>query len=402
MSISDLIALNVLSGTKNNLRETEIRFTSSIACTTSEIYDYWDGSTVPGERGGHTTVPYNNTIVMFGGYTGWPTALFYNDLWQYDITTRTWSTLPNISGPSTRYAHHSAIINTDEMLIFGGWSGSTFLNDLWKYKITTGIWSNPPNVSPPPVRQNHAADMVGTDMIIFGGYNGAFLNDVWKYDTLAQTWTLLANNGTPPSARSNTTATSDANNIYLFGGQTASGIANDFFQYNVPTQTWSQLTTVGGPTARLWHSFETIGNNLFMYGGSATANGTALDEIWKYNILSSTWSQVTTGTRPKIPRMFHTSIAIGNIMYIVAGYPTGGLGVLGLQDIWEADYSALTINHTQLRSGPMYIISTSFILNNVIFTTSVVGGNAVLNIKSQTTTPNTTSMTFQTFRLKTV
>ena len=47
----------------------------------------------PSARFGHTAVPVNNSIFIFGGGTG----SLLNDLWQYDLNTQKWSQ-PNSNG----------------------------------------------------------------------------------------------------------------------------------------------------------------------------------------------------------------------------------------------------------------------------------------------------------------
>jgi N-acetylneuraminic acid mutarotase len=72
----------------------------------------------------------------FGGTDG---GYHYNDTWQYDIATRTWTELQCIGYiPVPREGHAAAVVD-DVVYIFGGRDvNGKDLSDLAAFKITSG------------------------------------------------------------------------------------------------------------------------------------------------------------------------------------------------------------------------------------------------------------------------
>ncbi len=67
------------------------------------------------------------------------------------------------------------------------------------------------------------------------------------YDPGADTWSTVTASGTPPSARHGHTAVMETANgrMYVFGGRGAEGALNDCYKFDISTDTWSQVTTTG-------------------------------------------------------------------------------------------------------------------------------------------------------------
>jgi hypothetical protein len=123
----------------------------------------YDSSNVPGSRETHTSVLYDNTMIIFGGFgydNSTTTTGRLNDVWQYNFTSKQF-----------RWIGGNNIIN--QAGIYG----------------TKGDYDSS-NV--PGARRFHTSVLYGNTMIIFGG-NGfdnsssstERLNDVWQFDLLS-------------------------------------------------------------------------------------------------------------------------------------------------------------------------------------------------------------------------
>jgi hypothetical protein len=261
---------------------------------------------------------------LFGGI-GTQDGLGLNDLWEYGDSEWTWvggselTTQPGVYGtlgvpapgnvPGVRHLAASWTDASGNFWLFGGMGidstgkGAT-LNDLWKYDPATNMWAwmgGLNTVSVCNVGGNAACPGVyGTqgipapdngpgsrfdaaswtdscgDLWLFGGSgfdslgNGGNLNDLWTYSGGEWTWMSGANivdqngtygaPGTPdpgnvPGSRAGAVAWTDkSGNLWLFGGCGAdvNGVAsqetdscwlNDLWKYNPATNTW---TWVGG------------------------------------------------------------------------------------------------------------------------------------------------------------
>ncbi|WP_162852516.1 kelch repeat-containing protein [Dinghuibacter silviterrae] len=123
----------------------------------------------PGARyGGSSIVDNGGNLWMFGGGTGTTAAvlnLFFNDLWEFNISTGQWTWVSgdnttnsngvygteyvaaaaNKPGGRVAVANWKQTINGN-IVIFGGvglgaTGGSGYLEDMWAYDITTGLWA---------------------------------------------------------------------------------------------------------------------------------------------------------------------------------------------------------------------------------------------------------------------
>jgi len=101
-------------------------------------------TTMPTSIIGSSVIYYNNgtddLMLTFGGSAQFGPV---NDVWEYNITTDTWT--QKTSGATARYGHTAIHYNNgtdDIMVIFGGVNGvPTYLNDVWEYNITTDTWT---------------------------------------------------------------------------------------------------------------------------------------------------------------------------------------------------------------------------------------------------------------------
>jgi N-acetylneuraminic acid mutarotase len=94
-----------------------------------------DTESAPSSRSGHSLLPYNNTLVLFGGCNSG--SLCYNDVQVYSFQDAAWSRIQT-SGTAPRAREgHSANIVANEMFIFGGASMQSLLNDLYALDLDT-------------------------------------------------------------------------------------------------------------------------------------------------------------------------------------------------------------------------------------------------------------------------
>jgi len=71
---------------------------------------------MPGPRDDHSAVVYNESMVIFGGFTeGKKTNLLHS----YDLSSGEWVQLDVEGGPSAR-SGHTATQHHDKMVVFGG------------------------------------------------------------------------------------------------------------------------------------------------------------------------------------------------------------------------------------------------------------------------------------------
>ena len=292
--------------------------------------------------------PVENRIVIFGGFT----TTFVNDIWAFDLDTNTWENLTPVSGsaPAARLTPASVYDPYGhQMITWSGQGPGTFFNDVWAFNLTTRTWSQyapaggPPNIrygvgytwdpqarelvtfagftnqgrfhdvwrfndqavtwtdtSPligPLERCLHAAcyDAINHRMIMYGGQNAGPLDDIWALDLDADTWTELTP-ATKPAGRYHTALVYDSANhrVTVFGGQTQLAPVNEVWVFDLWNDVWTQLTPGGTPPSARWGSagvYDGANDRMVVFGGS---DNTVRNDVWSLNNLSST----STGVRP--------------------------------------------------------------------------------------------------------
>lgn len=252
----------------------------------------------------------NGNLWLFGGFGYTHNAFGYlNSIWKYNINTGQWTWVkgdntietPGVYGtigvesdtnkPGARYGSQTWTDANGNLWMFGGFgysgSASGILNDIWKYNPSTNRWTW--------IKGDNTANQVGvfgtkgisnaankpgaryvcsswTDLSgnfwIFGGYGydeqyAGNLNDTWKYDPVTNQWTWIHGDklidrkavfGTrgvssptnKPGSRYVSNSWRDTNGDFLmiagYGfDQVNSGYLNDLWKYNIASNTWTWL-----------------------------------------------------------------------------------------------------------------------------------------------------------------
>ncbi len=255
---------------------------------------------LPPGRESHMLWSVSNKIYLFGGTAG----TYFNDLWEYDLTTNNWTWLKgsNTANQSGIYGTKgvSAATNTpgarwfsstfaynNKLYLFGGDgynSGATAgqLNDLWEYDPATNNWTwlsgndainslgiygtiaVPSATNLPGARESGQMQTINNKAYLFGGrgfaVSGGFsnLNDMWEYDPAANIWTWIKGANTGGSA----------------GVAGAYGIEN----------------AVNNPSARYYETSWALNNKFYVFSG--TPFGPEYNDVWEYNPSSNNWRYI--------------------------------------------------------------------------------------------------------------
>jgi hypothetical protein len=313
----------------------------------------------PAPRLGHSAVldTVHNKMIVFGGYTSSndsPQDAHFNDVWYLTSanstkSNETWEQAAVAAGPAPgARAGHSAVLDTvnNRMIIFGGFEGYALPveNDVWVLENANGIGGTPtwvqlnPAGSLPPARSNHSAVYNPTTnrMIIFGGNNGANteFSDVWVLENAnglggIPTWVnSIAQDTSGIAPRDSHTAVYDVvnNRMTIFGGvdaftstvyndtwvlfnadDTQSSVCNGAACMNGPLNT----NVIPPPSARYGHAafYDSKTETMHIFGGASSAG--ILNDYWvltEANSLNGSWSQVSPGGTPPLPRYGHSAV----------------------------------------------------------------------------------------------
>ena len=141
--------------------------------------------TGPSPRSGQPSILYDGQMVIFGGYDG---NAHFNDVFMLNLTSWGWRSLETTGTkpPTQSFADGwSAILYDEKMIVWG--------DGLYILDLVSNAWAKVTTPEPHPRRRiHHSCILYSKQMIIFGGDsnsnpNSENFDDVWALDLLAVT-----------------------------------------------------------------------------------------------------------------------------------------------------------------------------------------------------------------------
>ncbi len=147
-------------------------------------------------------------VVLFGGVAGSIFTALSSELWEWSSTTATWTNrtpTPRPSAwPAAREGHGLTYdAPRRKMVLFGGLTGPTPANDLWEWDITSATWTNrtpsplPAQWPGPRETAGFTADPARGVVLLFGGGSGA-PDELWEWNGQTGVWTERSKVPRPP------------------------------------------------------------------------------------------------------------------------------------------------------------------------------------------------------------
>ncbi|XP_034549599.1 ras guanine nucleotide exchange factor F [Notolabrus celidotus] len=149
---------------------------------------------MPSNRKGHSAVVLGSDMLLYGGFVDMKGSS--QEFWRLDFDTMKWSMLSSSqqasSGPGPRHSH-SAMAYQSCMYLFGGLKGLHEQRDLWRWNSTNCTWSSLKNKSGPSRLMGHSAVVYKDSMLLFGGgrSQNSPKNSLYRYNFTSQTWTQV-------------------------------------------------------------------------------------------------------------------------------------------------------------------------------------------------------------------
>jgi hypothetical protein len=299
------------------LRERVVLFGGFGASTYQDIWE-WDGvsgtwsertpvASTPPEARYHPAMAYDTArskAVMFGG--GKEDGTYLQDTWEWDGALRRWIQRAAGLKPSKRFAHAMAFdAGRGRTVLFGGFDGAN-QQDTWEWDGAAGSWTNrTPAGAKPTARTGHAMayDGARARVVLFGGGDGSYLQDMWEWDGTAGTWTDRTPGGSNPPGRAGHAMAYDVSRgkVVLFGGWSGSSDLQDTWEWDGVAGTWTDRTMPGTkPQARNGHAmvFDTVRGRTVVFGGASGSE--RLQDTWEWDGVSGTWTDRTpAGAKPE-------------------------------------------------------------------------------------------------------
>ena len=109
-------------------------------------------------------------MIVWGGFDG-VSLVADADGARYNPALNSWGSMASAGAPGPRY-NFTAVWTGTEMIVWGGYSGftsATYWNDGGRYNPVLDTWTGVPTNNAPAGRNFHAAVWTGTEMIVWGG-----------------------------------------------------------------------------------------------------------------------------------------------------------------------------------------------------------------------------------------
>lgn len=218
------------------------------------------------------------------GWRNLMTGPILNDFWVYDNISNFWTQIADL--PGERYAAIGFAINAKGYLALGSLNyfsqQNNFYEDIWEYDTLTNSWTQKQNFL--GGKRSKAVGFsignkgyIGTGVDTNGTY-GVYYRDFWEYDPISDTWAQKSDFG--GIERINAVAFAISNKGYVGTGWDSNGTyLNDFWEYNPITNGWLQIDSLPSNPR-----FDAVGFNIGNKGyvGTGHAGSFLAKDFWEY------------------------------------------------------------------------------------------------------------------------
>ncbi|XP_053720567.1 attractin-like protein 1 isoform X1 [Synchiropus splendidus] len=297
-------------------------------------------------RASHKAVVQEKVMWVVGGYSFNYSS--FQMILNYNLESGIWNPVPISSGPVPRYGHSLTLFQED-IYMFGGKleSGAGNVTDeLWMFNIPSRTWQRRnPTLGPQAQAQIYAVeghsahsvmlDAVNPVMLVIFGYSPiySYISSVQEYHLKTNMWTVPETKGAVPQGGYGHSSTyhSASGSVFVHGGYKALpankyGLVDDLYRYDVSTRTWYILKESGYP--RYLHSAVLLSGTLLVFGGN-THNDTSLSngakcfsaDFLAYDIACDEWRLLPKPNLHRDANRFgHSAVISNESMYVFGGF----------------------------------------------------------------------------------
>ncbi|XP_027862351.1 attractin-like protein 1 isoform X2 [Xiphophorus couchianus] len=292
-------------------------------------------------RASHRALVHSGLMWVVGGYSF--NYSNYHMMLNYNPDTSAWDVVPASNGPLYRYGHSLATYQ-DCIYMFGGkleTGPASITDELWLFNVSTRSWLplKPASV-PLYALEGHTAHVVilpngDPVMLVFFGYSSiySYINKVQEYNIRSNLWQVVSVGGAMVQGGYGHSSVYDQAGgcVYVHGGYMALshnkyGLVDHMYRYSVATRTWLILRESGLP--RYLHSAVLLSGTMLVFGGN-THNDTSLSngakcfsaDFLAYDIACDKWTVLPRpGLHRDINRFGHSAVVSNGSMYVFGGF----------------------------------------------------------------------------------
>lgn len=293
---------------------------------------------LPQPRRHASIVVHGGSLFLYGGFDVDDNVL--PDLWEYNLESNVWSSLPHASAasrypiydPNNRHsnvpvarAEHTTVTYGNHMIVFGGYDGKKKLNDTFVFDFVSKTWSRPPTAehNSPSRRCKHSAVIYEKKMYIVGGFqykegDNYALTDMHALDLESYVWSSVLMGSGCPEALQGHKAVVCGDSMYVLGGKVRTRdrnsmpTGNEIVMHTMPFGASNDLDPMqsisipGVPTPPA-----TIDLPYSRYPTNTENRSSGLNNaVFRYLFDANKWLQLETSGQPPLPRQLHAAVAV--------------------------------------------------------------------------------------------
>lgn len=245
----------------------------------------------------------SGVILLHGGYDGYGAS---DETWAFDCRSNTWMNMYCSTAPLGRFGQGFVYDEIrDRCVMFFGTDGHAYFDDTWEYDYNSNTWTRlHTDASPSPRCKGGAAfDIESRQIVFFGGYglDEENLSETWTFSFPQNTWIDRTTDVAPPARKRNPMSyDEDDDRIVMFGGWLEGNqVLGDTWTYDFNSNTWFEIHAGTSPVARArfgtTYDPET-GNVLISHGFQESE--VDLDDTWEFSIENVEWRRLDTEGAP--------------------------------------------------------------------------------------------------------
>jgi N-acetylneuraminic acid mutarotase len=280
-----------------------------------------------------TMITLGNKIYSgLGHYNGAGPNIMFDDWWEFDPATNSWSQKADYLGGICYHASAFVVNNIGYVGTGRVSPGSNILvQDFFRYRPTNNTWQQITDFPGTPRR-----GAVGFAIDGFGYIGcGTSSDDMYRYDPTSDTWTQIAS--VPGGTRMSGIGFALDGFGYVGTGLTSNAgwSTTDFYKYDPTADSWTQIDDVGidplnGPMPRMESTGFGLNGKGYVITGVTISSGDNYKDFWEYDPVADLWTRLEDF--PGTARRYMSATTLNGCAYV-------GLGTNGtnFKDFWRWD-----------------------------------------------------------------
>lgn len=282
-----------------------------------DIWTYKDSVNGPPRSAG-ATFNANGDGFVCGGFDGFG---FTRKTYSYTLWQDDWDDEVSLGGLNfdgiDRASASGFSLNNKGYICLGQGESNGFFDDLWEYDAVSQTWTQKADFIGTPRREAVSFELDNKGYVGTGQDDSGLTRDFYKYDPITNTWSQIADFG--GTARKEAVGFTMGGAGYVGTGD--DGVyRNDFWEYNPQADQWTQKADFPG-TARK----AAVGWGMFPQAFICTGediNFQYQNDLWEYNYFSDSWVQRADFIGPG--RSNAIAFVIDYLAFVGMGYGDNG------------------------------------------------------------------------------